>query len=59
MKPVSRELQKINVTSRPSHGVLTAAGTTSFQYDDSGNMTADGTYTYDYDPENRLIRVRA
>jgi hypothetical protein len=35
----------------------TAAGSTSFQYDDSGNLTQDGTYTYDFDPENRLIRV--
>jgi len=35
----------------------TAAGGTSFQYDDSGNMTHDATYAYGYDPENRLLEV--
>jgi len=36
----------------------TAAGSTSYQHDDSGNMVYDGTYTYGYDPENRLVLVR-
>jgi YD repeat-containing protein len=36
----------------------TAAGTTSYQYDDSGNMVHDEDYAYGYDPENRLVLVR-
>jgi RHS repeat-associated protein len=36
----------------------TAAGTTSYQYDDSGNMVHDENYAYGYDPENRLVKVR-
>jgi hypothetical protein len=35
----------------------TAAGRTSYQYDDSGNLTGDGTCEYYYDPQNRLVRV--
>jgi RHS repeat-associated protein len=36
----------------------TAAGTTSYQYDDSGNLVHDENYAYGYDPENRLVLVR-
>jgi len=35
-----------------------AAGTTSYQYDNSGNMVHDENYAYGYDPENRLVKVR-
>jgi hypothetical protein len=67
-------LHQIKITSLPSHGVLTAAGTctytannlnqytaagsTSYQYDGSGNMVHDATYAYGYDPENRLVKVK-
>ncbi len=45
-----------NYTSN-SLNQYTAAGSTSFGYDASGNMFRDGNYDYDYDPENRLIQV--
>jgi RHS repeat-associated protein len=33
----------------------TEAGTTTFDYDDNGNLTRDGTRIYTYDIENRLV----
>ena len=30
---------------------------TSYSYDNNGNLTGDGIYSYDYDCENRLIEV--
>jgi RHS repeat-associated protein len=36
----------------------TAAGSTSYQYDASGNLVHDQNYAYGYDPENRLVTVR-
>ena len=30
---------------------------TSYSYDNNGNLTGDGIYSYDYDSENRLIEV--
>ncbi len=46
-----------NYTSN-SLNQYTAAGTTSFGYDTSGNMYRDGNYYYYYDPENRLTQVQ-
>ena len=67
-------LQKVKITSLPSHGVLKAAGTcsytanqlnqytaagpVSYEYDPNGNLTYDGTNRYTYDLENCLILAR-
>lgn len=36
-----------------------AAGTTSFTYDNNANLITDGTWTYTYDIENRLVKAVA
>ena len=42
-----------------TYDVVQSGASTSYTYDDNGNLTSDGTRTFEWDAENRLLAIEA